>query len=127
MKGLVLCVAMLVSSVAFAQVFCSMTKHPGDVSLWIDSTISFESGNSLYNACNETHLYLKCIGYVAGVADVFAAQNTNTICKPKDVTLQQAADVVKKYLTDHPEERHYTAVSEISMALSQAFPCSAAK
>ena len=32
-----------------------------------------------------------------------------SLCIPKDVSIGQVADVVKKYLVVHPEERHFQA------------------
>ena len=46
------------------------------------------------------------------------------ICVPMGVTIGQAGDVVKKYLEDHPERRHYAAASTVFAALTIAFPCS---
>ena len=123
-KSLVLCTALLMSSVALAQIYCSTTKHPGDTRLWIESSIvSFESGNSLLSACEDPNQAPRCGGYVAGAADVLAEQNTSKICRPVEVSIQQLADVVKKYLTDHPETRHYAATVQIFAALRAAFPC----
>jgi Rap1a immunity proteins len=62
-----------------------------------------------------------CIGYVAGVSDIMSTNGD--ICLPSDATIQQIVDTVAKYLSDHPEKRHYSASSQSGIALMQAFPC----
>jgi hypothetical protein len=44
-------------------------------------------------------------------------------CPPKEMTYDQAADVVRKYLKDHPEELHLRAVILINKAMRHAWPC----
>jgi Rap1a immunity proteins len=83
-------------------------------------------GNDLYADCSGpagTAASAACNSYILGVSDVLYVQNTNSMCLPKGVVTGQIIDVVRKYLTDHPETRHYTAVSEITVALQSAFPC----
>jgi Rap1a immunity proteins len=65
----------------------------------------------------------ECYGYIIGVADVFDSQNASGVCMPKEAVARQVIDVVKKYLTEHPETRDYTAASEVQVALQEAFPC----
>jgi len=63
------------------------------------------------------------VTYVVGVVDGFLATNEVPFCLPKDVTTGQLAAISKKYLTDNPEKRHFTAASNIAVALGKAFPC----
>jgi hypothetical protein len=37
--------------------------------------------------------------------------------------LKVHGELVTKYLREHPEERHYTAQSDVLAALAEAFPC----
>ena len=66
--------------------------------------------------------------YLVTTASGFAALAASVhlfykdICIPPNAVVGQVVDVVKKYLTEHPEERH-SAGSEIQLALSAAFPC----
>jgi hypothetical protein len=62
-----------------------------------------------------------CMGYVTGVSDIMSTNGD--ICPPNNATVQQIVDIVARYLTDHPERRHYSASSESGIALMQAFPC----
>jgi hypothetical protein len=88
----------------------------------------FESGNSLLTFCTsaqETHREY-CNGYVGGVADALLSDSLavqSRACLPKDATLAQVTDAAVKWLQQNPQHRHYTAVSLIARALSDAFPC----
>jgi len=104
------------------QIWCGMTQHPGDVLAMRTTTTGFEDGNTLYAKCNENQR-IYCMGYVTGVADLLQGQNTNGVCLPQGVVVGQLVDVVKKFLKEHPETRHFTATSEIQVALEGAFPC----
>ena len=59
-----------------------------------------------------------CDGYVAGVADA-----SKELCIPSSVTVAQTSDIFKKYLRNHPEDRHLNAQSLVFRALSEAWPC----
>ncbi len=59
-----------------------------------------------------------CDGYVAGVADT-----NKELCIPTNVSVAQTSDIFKKFLRDHPEDRHQNAHSLVSRALSEAWPC----
>ena len=59
------------------------------------------------------------MGYVSGVIDA----NTEILCVPPDVSLQQVADITKKYLEQHPEIRHYAGRGFVILSISEAFPC----
>jgi hypothetical protein len=109
------------------EIWCSTTQHPNDVPLWRKEGPAFESGNSLYDMCTTQGKWLNCAGYITGVADVLSQQNPNNMCLPKGVVISQVVDVVKKYFTEHPESRHYTAISEVTAALTEAFPCTASQ
>lgn len=112
-------------SLARADIYCGVAKHDGEAPLWNPSASYFVSGNELYDWCTHSNWAL-CDGFVEGSADIFIAQNANSVCMPtgqSGVTVQEVVDVVKKYLTNHPETRHYPAYSIILVALDRAFPC----
>jgi hypothetical protein len=86
----------------------------------------FLDGNILWGLCSsptDSEGGVACRVYVAGVADTFAVYAPHKFCLPANATEIQIADVVTKYLRDHPESRQYTAESEVEAALSVAFPC----
>ncbi len=82
----------------------------------------FLDGNGLLSRMNdsETVPRMVALGYVQGVADVYARVK---ICAPQNVTAGQARDVVKQYLELNPERRHYSADSLVVNALAQVWPC----
>ena len=112
-------------SLAQAEIWCGMTKHPGDVPLWLPGNVgTYRNGNQLYSDCKTGGSTEQiCYGYIMGVADVLAGQGANTVCVPQEVTANQLVDVVKKYMTDHPEFRHLSGPSEVTEALAEAFGC----
>lgn len=86
----------------------------------------FHSGNSLHSICSEPQASFAsgvCLGYVLGLNDTYEATGIKFFCAPETVTAGQLMDIATKYLKDHPEARHYTAASQVSLALSEAFPC----
>ena len=61
-------------------------------------------------------------GYVAGVAE--SAQGLGLICGVKDSTPREFAQVVQKYLSDHPTMLHQHRGDAALFALMEAYPCS---
>ena len=65
--------------------------------------------------------------YVAGVMDalMMSADRSNLrVCLPaRSTTLEQARDVVCKYLSDNPAKRHFNLASSVWVAQSEAWPC----
>src|SRR6516162_10003933 len=81
---------------------------------------AFASGNKLFRVCSDhDHDGAQgyCLGYVAGVADAFAAANAlkarglamPSTCPPEGLEQDQVRDVVVQYLTAHPATRHNAA------------------
>ena len=59
--------------------------------------------------------------YVTGVLDM-ALEIRGLIPKvPANVTAGQIADAVTKYLKDHPEKRHYTCASTVTLVFRASF------
>jgi hypothetical protein len=86
---------------------------------------SFETGNKLYADCTSNTPFDEgfCLGYIAATSDVADALKKIDVCTPKGATIREVVDVVKKYLTDHPAERHYSAFDTIITSLREVFPC----
>src|SRR5262245_26406341 len=85
------------------------------------------SGNDLLRDCEGADLPF-CQGYFTGWGNTLhgfieITKGRQPICYPDGVTLDQTISIVVKYLREHPEERHYTAESEMFMALIKVFPC----
>jgi hypothetical protein len=94
----------------------------------VEARLSITDGNALFDRCQgddpdererDTKVAL-CTGYVVGVAD---ALDETSFCLSPGVTAAQIRDVVKFYLRDHPERRHYGASSLVTDALKEKFPC----
>jgi Rap1a immunity proteins len=101
----------------------------------------FMSGNYLYERCTSQHadMQMECLGYVLGIADAISQANAFAeetaapdaahlggwkACIPVvGVVGGQLVDIVKRYLTKHPEKRHLAAVSLVAGAFQEAFPC----
>ncbi len=83
---------------------------------------SFESGNTLLPKCKGTGENY-CLGYVAGVQDMFSDMQDTPFCMPPNITVGQITDVFILHLEENPSKRHYTANSLFFNAMNDAFPC----
>jgi alanine-alpha-ketoisovalerate/valine-pyruvate aminotransferase len=83
----------------------------------------FYSGNEIKSRCNEpkgSYLEAICFGYVSGVID----SNSNSyVCPAPSITVQQAADIVKKYINENPAQLHKPADFIVTLAIAKDFPC----
>ena len=89
------------------------------------SSRNYLTGNKLYEICTSTSSDL-CLGYVMGVSDALnlsTFKQNNIFCSPTSVSAHQELAVVIKYLRDHPDTWHYSAASDVGVALAMAFPC----
>jgi hypothetical protein len=85
----------------------------------------FVDGNKLLQHCNEpygTYSGGFCDGYISGVGSAFNEMQ-GFYCFPGGVKAGQVIDLVKLYLTEHPEKRNYGASSLVIAALKEKFPC----
>ena len=88
----------------------------------------FMTGNTLYKLCSSATdvQQATCVGYLVGGYDMFvmnAQRWKQSLCIPKDVSIGQVAEVVKKYLVVHPEERHFQAPVIVLLSLAEAWTC----
>ena len=83
------------------------------------AAVVFDTGNGLLSVCDKDYSY--CLGASAGYYDML--QSMGETCAGIPVTNRQAADIVVKFLRDHPADRHLSAVSLARVALMDAFPC----
>jgi hypothetical protein len=108
----------------FMRCMLTALALPWSVCSYGQTVAAFLNSNQLYDECivgPGTVDDAACYSYVIGVAD--ALLHTNTICVPDGVTIERAKDVVIKYLRDNPDKRQYTAASNVTVALTYAFPC----
>ena len=90
-----------------------------------------KNGNHIYSECRSDVQAEEalCIGYIAGVAEVFLAfardlpESQRPFCTAPGQTVGQLTDVVLKWLDEHPEKRHLNGSDVIALAMAGAFPC----
>jgi len=92
------------------------------------SYAAFQSGNSLYKAMQTAGAFSNghAHGYIIGVADSFNGikqEGGDFFCIPKGATEGQLVDVVRAWIVNNPQQRHFSALSLISRALDDVFPC----
>ena len=90
-------------------------------------------GNKLHSMCQrEKASFMEgvCIGAITSVADALTELRIQgqylsgyRACIPSQIQASQVIDVAKKYLERNPSERHFTAFSLVTIALSEAWPC----
>jgi hypothetical protein len=100
------------------------------------------TGNDLLEMCQyvdkpvsdqpvgEKALTLSCLSYTSGFMDgvlagsIAASKNGQPlVCPSEEVTPQQVASVILKYLREHPEDGHEDALGLAYVALAHVFPC----
>jgi hypothetical protein len=89
-----------------------------------DIVRNFYSGDALLSLCQASDSNF-CMGYIAGIADAVTSGPVSgwRACIPISATVEQVRDVVVGFLTAHPENRHFAALSLGAAALAGAFPC----
>ena len=81
------------------------------------------SGNQVQQWCLSAQEFAG--GYAAGMVDSLH-QEVNGIrisCPDPTVSVAQMRDVLCRYISEHPETRHYNASALGLEAFSKAFPC----
>ena len=95
----------------------------------VKTAASPASGNDLYRWMTSAAAGDQLFGtfYIMGVTDAESittlSRRSPLFCIPYGVTGEQLTDVVKKYLGEHPEQRHATGASLVITAMANAFPC----
>lgn len=92
--------------------------------------LSAMNANTLYEYCksSDTARNLTCVSYILGASDSYASLTQAgaapaRVCMPEGSTRVQLRDVAVKYMEAHPEYRHFSAASQVILALMDAFPC----
>lgn len=88
------------------------------------------TGNTIYPICTSSQINTQiiCASYVAGFLSGIANQailseRKPVFCLPAEANNGQALAVFVKYMSDHPERRHYDVPSLLIVSLGEAFPC----
>jgi hypothetical protein len=112
-----------------------VVEHPKDIT---------KSGKIFLEACSlvdqqvkqlnsfETHTIVQCLSYVDGVFETMSLIDNLRLkprgfCAPKQpVQREQLVQIVRRYISDHPEFSDERTIVLVWAALSQSFPCAAA-
>jgi hypothetical protein len=89
------------------------------------------TGNDLKEYCQSYPQHNEktavCMGYIFGSLDMTRGLNKMfngaLLCEPPGVTGDQLIAMAVKYLSDHPEQLHFSAASLILNMYTAAFPC----
>ncbi len=85
------------------------------------------TGNDLFRYCVSSLADFDkgfCAGFVTSAwTDYVSNREQRYFCDPPNATVEQATEVVQKYLAGHPEELHEEALIVVFHALDDAFPC----
>ena len=93
---------------------------------WPSATAAgFYDGNKLMADCFSTNgiSALTCVAYVSGVVDTASWWREGRFCLPNGIEYHQAAEVVRLWLSEHPEQWHLSGEVLIREALRETFPC----
>jgi len=103
--------------------------------LSVNADAQYVSGNTLHELCrhNETEADFDpaCVWFITGALDMYIALKYTTnvpepaFCMPENAIRRQSVDVVRDYLENHPENRHFDAIVIILASMAIAFPCEA--
>jgi hypothetical protein len=72
-------------------------------------------------------VYHFCYGFLIGVDEALTESGRRSYCLEPGVDYMQMRKVVVKFLEEHPERLHRSAISEFSEAMTAAFPCAGTK
>ncbi|EOV9573861.1 Rap1a/Tai family immunity protein [Cronobacter sakazakii] len=62
------------------------------------------------------------IGYITSIIDSYGSEGARVFCQPNG-RLQTYADVIFKYLSDHPERRIHSADELVIEAMQNSYRC----
>ena len=92
--------------------------------LFTSSSYALSSGSDLLGYCDNYSQSKAsfgqglCLGMVLGVTSI-----SKKVCPPDNVSNKQLVLVVEKYLSNTPQELHYSTHSLIEYSLEKVWPC----
>jgi hypothetical protein len=99
----------------------------------LPATARAMTGNDLWSYCAAPDNYAAknlatgvCDAHVTAIADSMLAPGGvwgRRACFPEHSNMGQSFDIVKRYLDQHPEQRHLSASALVAKAIGDAFPC----
>jgi hypothetical protein len=92
---------------------------------------SIQLGNVFFSACKEAPRRGACALYLRGIIEgvqiqARASKQTGVFCPPQGASVEQALDLLLKFMTEKPEERHRPVPTLAALALRAAWPCARA-
>lgn len=127
MRSLGLCLILALVAGAQVKTVPKTKQHSEAELIW--------SGNQIYDDWCQHYKTDKlnstsgriCFMYIAGVTQTLLMTKEPAMmapgCPGKEVTGTQIADIVIKWMDDHPEKRDAPAPFIVARALNEAFPC----
>jgi hypothetical protein len=94
---------------------------------------ALQDGRQLYSDCTRGNPFSEgyCEGFIVGVLSAHLSpwvinlqKGRSYICIPGNVTFKEMAEIVQRYLAEHPYRHRYWADINIWTAATEAFPCS---
>jgi Rap1a immunity proteins len=88
-------------------------------------------GNVFYSVCKEAQRRGACSLYLRGIIEgvqvqTRASKQPGLFCPPQGASAEQALDLLLKFMTEKPEERHRPVPTLTAVALRAAWPCAKA-
>lgn len=126
----------LILSLVAIPARAQLEQHPIDITksgkVFLEACLPAEKQADQSNSY-ETHTAVQCLSYVDGIFETMSViDNLNLqprgFCAPeRPIVRKTLVQIVRKYIADHPETSNERTVVLAWLALSQAFPCKAAK
>lgn len=111
-------------------------RQPSDITksgkVFLDGCSAIDKPPSQLNSY-ETHSNVQCLSYVDGIFESLSLADNAHIgphgfCAPEQpVQRKELVQIVRKYVTDHPDTSNERTVILVWLAFSQAFPCNKEK
>jgi hypothetical protein len=92
---------------------------------------NIQLGNLFYSACREPQRRAACSLYLRGIMEgvqiqARASKQPGLFCPPQGASVEQALDLLLKFMAEKPEQRHRPSPTLAAMALRAAWPCAKA-
>jgi hypothetical protein len=92
---------------------------------------NIQLGNVFYSVCKEAQRRGACSLYLRGIIEGIQIQarankQPGLFCPPQGASVEQALDLLLKFMAEKPEERHRPSPTLAATALKAAWPCSKA-
>jgi hypothetical protein len=107
-------------------------EHPKDITksgkIFLEACAAVDKQSNQLNSF-ETHTVVQCLSYIDGVFETMSLVDNlhlkpRGFCAPQQpVQRKKLVQIVRKYISDHPEASNERTIVLVWAALSQSFPC----